>query len=83
MMRFPLCFGRAAALLLACSCAAGELQADLFSVDLENTFGPHAMSGPEAAATAANPAFGAANVWNQLALPEISPPVPIRPSATW
>src|SRR5258708_2331693 len=45
-----------------------------------NRFGnsPH-MSGPEAAATLANPLFGVANVWNNLHV-EWAPPLTKNPS---
>jgi hypothetical protein len=41
------------------------------------------MSGPEPAATIANPSFGAANVWNNLFSPWAPPLTKNRRGATW
>lgn len=66
-------------LVLTCSQLNAGSQSErapsLFSVtfSIPNTFngvsGPGPMSGPEPYATAANPLFGAANVWNNLPAP--------------
>jgi hypothetical protein len=71
-------------LALACGWLAllnPELKALLVSVDFERNADPHLFSGVEAAASAANDAFGVAGVWNMLAFP-LNPPLATNPAFT-
>ncbi len=62
--------------VLVLAASVSTARADLISVDLGTTSTFHSpqasptYSGAESAATAANPAFGAAKVWNGLDVPE-------------
>lgn len=70
----------------ALALSAAQAEAALVSVDFGTTATGSApapsptFSGPEAAATAANARFGAANVWNAIQLPEFNAAAVVNPS---